>query len=270
MASNEDRKLGLSNAEAKRRLLRNGYNEIVSPHRFSGVIALLGRFKNPLVIILLLAAILSGFLGDRTSAAIIIIIVLLSTLLDFINTYKSDRAAEALKSRVRVQAAVYRSGQVIEVPVRNLVVGDVVQLKIGDITPADGEVLDSEHFYVNESVLNGESFPKDKEAGAEVYMGSSTISGSANIVITGTGRDTKYSHIAVQVSEHEAPTEFDREIKDFSLLIIRLTFGLVLFVFLTNALLKHDLLESLLFSVALAVGLTPELLPMIITLNLTK
>ena len=270
MTANEGKKLGLSNAEAKRRLLKNGYNEIVSPHRFSGVVALLGRFKNPLVIILLLAAVLSGFLGDRTSAAIIIVIVLISTLLDFINTYKSDKAAEALKSRVRVQAAVYRGGQVIEIPVRNLVVGDVVQLKIGDIIPADGKVLDSEHFYVNESVLNGESFPKDKETGAEVYMGSSTISGSANVVITGTGRDTKYSHIAAQVSEREAPTEFDREIKDFSLLIIRLTFGLVLFVFLTSALLKHDLLESLLFSVALAVGLTPELLPMIITLNLTK
>ncbi len=250
--------------------MRNGYNEVVSPRRFAGVLALLARFKNPLVIILLIAAILSGFLGDRTSATIIVVIVLLSTLLDFINTYKSDKAAEALKSRVRVEAAVYRSGQVVEVPVRNLVVGDVVLLKIGDIVPADGKVLDSEHFYVNESVLNGESFPKDKEKDTELYMGSSTVSGSANMLVTATGRNTKYSHIAVSINEHEAPTEFDREIKDFSLLVIRLTFGLVLFVFLTNALLKHDLLESLLFSVALAVGLTPELLPMIITLNLTK
>lgn len=270
MTAQSNKRLGLSNAEAKRRLIRYGYNEVVSPHRFAGVLALLARFKNPLVIILLLAALLSGFLGDRTSAAIIIIIVLISTLLDFINTYKSDKAAEALKSRVRVQAAVYRSGQVIEVPVRNLVVGDVVQLKIGDIVPADGRVLGAEHFYVNESVLNGESFPKDKEQDSDVFMGSSTVSGSADVLVTQTGSNTKYSHIAAQINEKEMPTEFDREIRDFSLLIIRLTFGLVLFVFLTNALLKHNLLDSLLFSVALAVGLTPELLPMIITLNLTK
>ncbi len=270
MAEAISKKLGLSSAEAKRRLIKYGYNEVVAPKRFAAVFALLSRFKNPLVIILLLAAIMSGFLGDKTSAAIIVTIVLLSTLLDFINTYKSDKAAEALKSRVRVSAAVYRSGIVVEVPVRTLVAGDVVQLKIGDIIPADGKVLEGEHFYVNESVLNGESFPKDKEKDAELYMGSSTVSGSADMLVTATGRDTKYSHIAVQVSEHEAPTEFDREIRDFSLLIIRLTFGLVLFVFLTTALLRHDLLESLLFSVALAVGLTPELLPMIITLNLTK
>ena len=270
MAQTVSKRVGLSSAEARRRLLRDGYNEIITPKRFAGVLALLSRFKNPLVIILLLAAVLSGFLGDRTSAAIIVIIVLLSTLLDFINTYKSDKAAEALKSRVRVSAAVYRSGEVVEIPVRNLVVGDVVQLKIGDIVPADGKVLAGEHFYVNESVLNGESFPKDKEKDAELYMGSSTVSGSADMMVTATGRNTKYSHIAIQVAEREAPTEFDREIRGFSLLVIRLTFGLVLFVFLTTALLKHDPLESLLFSVALAVGLTPELLPMIITLNLTK
>lgn len=269
-ATETTKKLGLSAVEAHRRLLRNGYNEVVSPKRFASVVALLSRFKNPLVIILILAASLSGFLGDRTSAAIIIVIVLISTLLDFVNTYKSDKAAEALKSRVRVNAAVYRSGQLIEEPVRNLVVGDVVQLQIGDIVPADGKVLSGEHFYVNESVLNGESFPKSKEAEAELYMGSSTVSGSANMLVTATGHNTKYSHIAASISERELPTEFDREIKDFSLLVIRLTFTLVIFVFLANSLLKHNLLDSLLFSVALAVGLTPELLPMIITLNLTK
>src|SRR5690242_10508601 len=191
MAQTVSKRVGLSSAEARRRLLRDGYNEIITPKRFAGVLALLSRFKNPLVIILLLAAVLSGFLGDRTSAAIIVIIVLLSTLLDFINTYKSDKAAEALKSRVRVSAAVYRSGEVVEIPVRNLVVGDVVQLKIGDIVPADGKVLAGEHFYVNESVLNGESFPKDKEKDAELYMGSSTVSGSADMMVTATGRSTK-------------------------------------------------------------------------------
>ncbi len=266
----ETKKLGLSATEAKRRLQRNGYNEVATPHRFAGVLALLARFKNPLVIILILAAVLSGFLGDRTSATIIISIVLISTVLDFINTYKSDKAAEALKNRVRVQAAVYRSGQLIELPVRNLVVGDVVELKAGDIIPADGKILTAEHYYVNESALNGESYPKHREEGEAVYMGSSTVSGMAQVQITATGHDTKFSQIAASVSAREVPTEFDREIKDFSLLIIRITFGLVIFVFLVNALLKHNLFDSLLFSLALAVGLTPELLPMIITLNLTK
>ncbi len=270
MADSENEKLGLTVAEAHRRLLKYGYNEVVETKRFASVLALVSRFKNPLVVILVLAAILSGFLGDKTSAVIILSIVILSTLLDFINTYKSDKAAEALKSRVRVEAAVYRGGQVVEVPVRTLVVGDVVQLKAGDIIPGDGKVLTSEHFFVNESVLNGESFPKAKLTDDELFMGSSTVSGFANMLITATGRGTKFSHIAASVTAKEIPTEFDREIKDFSLLIIRITFGLVLFVFLVNTLLKHNLLDSLLFSLALAVGLTPELLPMIITLNLTK
>lgn len=263
-------RIGLSTAEARRRLLRDGPNEAVAPRRYAGVVALFSRFKNPLVILLLLAAILSGALGDKTSAVIIISIVILSTLLDFLNTYKSEKAAEALKARVRVNAAVFRDGQLLELPVRSLVVGDVVQLKAGDIVPADGKVLESEHYYVNEAVLTGEAFPKPKEPGEELYEGSSTVSGSAQMVITAAGKNTKFSRIATTISQKEPPTEFDREIKDFSVLIIRITFGLVLFIFLVNALLKHNLLDSLLFSVALAVGLTPELLPMIITLNLTK
>lgn len=267
---NSGRRLGLTNAEAHRRLLKYGYNEVVKPKRFAGVMALVSRFKNPLVIILIIAAFLSGFLGDKTSAVIILSIVLISTVLDFINTYKSDKAAEALKSRVRVEAAVYRNGEVVEIPVRNLVVGDVVQLKAGDIIPGDGKVLDGEHYFVNESVLNGESFPKPKNPGDQLFMGASTVSGFANMQVTAIGLSTKFSHIAASVTEQDAPTEFDREIKDFSLLIIRITFGLVLFVFLINTLIKHELFESLLFSLALAVGLTPELLPMIITLNLTK
>ncbi|HVU59504.1 MAG TPA: magnesium-translocating P-type ATPase [Candidatus Saccharimonadales bacterium] len=263
-------KVGLTSAEARRRLERDGPNEAVAPRRYASVIALLARFKNPLIILLIIAAVLSGVLGDRTSAVIIIAIVVLSTLLDFLNTYKSEQAAEALKARVRVSAAVYRDGAVQELPVRCLVVGDVVELKAGDIIPADGTVLEGEHFYVNEAVLTGEAFPKPKEPNAALYEGSSTVSGDGLMLVTATARNTKFSRIAASITSKEPPTEFDHEIRDFSVLIIRITFGLVLFIFLVNALLKHNLLDSLLFSVALAVGLTPELLPMIITLNLTK
>lgn len=270
MATTNLEKIGLTNAQARRRLLKYGYNEVVETKRFASVLALLSRFKNPLVIILLLAAVLSGALGDRTSAIIIVSIVVFSTLLDFINTYKSDKAAEALKSRVRVDTAVYRSGKLVEVPVRLLVPGDVVQLQAGDVIPGDGKVLTSEHYFVNESALDGESFPKAKAPDAPLFMGSSTVSGMATMIVESTGRNTKFSKIAASLAESEPPTEFDREIKDFSLLIIRITFGLVLFVFLVNTLMKHNVFESLLFSLALAVGLTPELLPMIITLNLTK
>lgn len=270
MAADTTEKLGLTNAQARRRLFKYGYNEVVESKRFASVLALLSRFKNPLVIILLLAAVLSGALGDRTSAIIIVSIVLFSTLLDFINTYKSDKAAEALKSRVRVETAVYRGGKLVELPVRCLVPGDVVQLQAGDVIPGDGKVLSSEHYFVNESALDGESFPKAKGPDAPLYMGSSTVSGMATMVVTATGRSTKFSKIAASLAGSEPATEFDREIKDFSLLIIRITFGLVLVVFLINTLLKHDIFDSLLFSLALAVGLTPELLPMIITLNLTK
>jgi len=262
--------IGLSHAEATLRLKQNGPNAVALQHHNSALELFLDTFKSPLVILLLVAAGLSGYFGEVTSSLIIVVIVALSSLLDFVNTYRSNRAAEELKERVRVTTTVMRDGTPKEIPLENVVMGDVVLLTAGNIIPADGKLLTGAHFYTNEASLTGEAFPQMKELGMPVYMGSSVSSGQAQIEITATGARTQFSKVVAALNSRQLPTEFDREIKDFSFLVLRITIGLVLFVFLVNAFLKHDLLGSLLFAVALAVGITPELLPMIITLNLTK
>lgn len=261
---------GLTSREAAKRLLHYGPNALVETKHVPPVLAFLQRFTNPLVIILLLAAVLSAFLGDTVDFVIIVVIVLISTVLDFVNSYRSERAAEDLKDRVRVEAEALRDGNWVSLPLHDLVPGDTVRLQAGKLIPADGEVLEGKDLYANESSLTGESFPQGKAPKSPLYLGSSITSGSGTMLVVKTGKATKFSHIAHALSDHSEPTEFDREIKDFSLLIIRITTFLVIFIFAVNIFFHHSLIESLLFSVALAVGLTPELLPLIITLNLTK
>lgn len=261
---------GLTKAEAKKRLAQFGSNEIVQGKKLSGLVAFLSRFANPLILILLAAALISAFLGDPISAVIIIAIVVLSILLDFINTHKSERAAGRLRAQVMVMASVLRDGVIMEISHADIVPGDIVTLTPGDMIPADCKVLESKSFFINESSLTGESFPVEKQPNSEVFMGSSVTVGDAMVEVVATGKNTKFSHIAESLIQKESPTEFDRSMKDFSFLIMKATFALVIFIFLINALTKHDVLESFLFAAALAVGLTPELLPLIITLNLTK
>ncbi|MCX6728954.1 MAG: magnesium-translocating P-type ATPase [Candidatus Saccharibacteria bacterium] len=236
----------------------------------AALLALLSRFKNPLVLILLLAALLSFFFGDKASFFIIIIIVGLSVGLDFLNTYRSQHAAEALKDKVRVKVQVIREGEIHLVTVSELVPGDIVMLSAGKVIPADGVIVDGKDLSTNEAALTGESFPQGKPIDSEVYMGSGVISGSGVMKVTKIGQSTKFAHIAEALQSVHRVTEFEKEIKDFSILIIKLTFFLVLFVLLVNILFHRNLLDSILFSLALAVGLTPELLPLIITLNLSK
>ena len=261
---------GLSHHEAAERLARFGPNVIDGGRRLSSVEHFLSRFANPLVLILIFAAAISALTGEAVSAAIIITIVMASALLDFANTYKSEKAADALKRRVMVTASVVRDGESEELPVAELVPGDIVLLNPGDIVPADGKVIQSKDFFVNESSLTGESFPVEKPPGVMAYMGSSAVSGTAIFETGATGKSTRFGAIAGQLAKREEPTEFERNMRDFSGLIMKLTFVLVVLVFFTNALLKMRILESFLFATALAVGLTPELLPMIIALNLSK
>ncbi|NCQ54306.1 magnesium-translocating P-type ATPase [Candidatus Saccharibacteria bacterium CG2_30_41_52] len=222
------------------------------------------------MIILLLAAFLSLFFGDKASFFIIVAIVALSVGLDFGNTYRSEKAAEALKDKVRVKAHVIREGKEHIILVGELVPGDIVLLTAGKVIPADGIIIEGKDISTNEAALTGESFPAAKPVNAEVFMGSGVISGSGMMRVTLTGHQTKFSHIAQDLQSVHRVTEFEHEIKEFSVLIIKITFFLVIFVLLINVVLQRDLLESILFSLALAVGLTPELLPLIITLNLTK
>jgi Mg2+-importing ATPase len=268
--SETNNNLGLSSAEAARRFKQYGPNEIAEGRRFSALFEFLVKFKNPLIGILIFAALISAFVGDWTSSVIIIAMVLMSVLLDFINTYKSQKVAQELKERVHVKARVTRDGKSVELPLAQIVPGDVVALLAGDLIPADGKVLEEKDLFINESSLTGESYPTEKNVGSPLSLGTSVVSGDATMLVELTGRQTKFSKIAASISSAQQPTEFDRGITDFSYLIMKITFVLVIFIFLINALFKNNILESFLFSAALAVGLTPEMLPMIIALNLSK
>ena len=247
------------------------------------IISFLSHFKSPLVIILLIAGLISGILGETTNAAIIFFIVVFSIILDFYQESKAERAAEMLKQRVAITATVLRDGVKREVRLNEIVPGDIIYLSAGDIVPADARVITAKDLFVNQSVLTGESFPVEKIAQPlksfdpsitewrnYLFMGTSVVSGTAMAVIVKTGSLTEYGKIAKRLVEREVETEFQRSIRNFGYMIMQVTFILVLFVFFINALFMRGILDSLIFSVALAVGLTPELLPMIISINLSK
>lgn len=264
-----DKKVGLTSHEAKERLAYYGANTIVEKHRVSAVRAYLERLCNPLVIILLLAAIASLVMGEVSSGIVITTIILISTALDFVNAHRSEKAAQALSSSIKIKASVWRDNKLHQINPETIVPGDIVSVYAGSLIPADGEVVNANSLSVDESSLTGESYPVGKLAGQSVYMGSSVNSGDGLIRITATGHNTEYCQIA-KLLRTQNTTEFDREIARFSTLIARLTFGLVLFILAASLLLKHNTVQALLFALALAVGLTPELLPLIITANLTR
>jgi Mg2+-importing ATPase len=261
---------GLTSQEARARLTRYGPNSTTLEKRRPAFLIFLETFKSPLVVLLLASSIIAAYFGEIDSFVIIVTIVLLSSILDFVNTYKSDKAAEKLKDHIRITATVYRDGLREEIRVEQLVPGDIVFLSAGDVVPADGKVAEGKHFFINESALTGESFPIAKDVGMPMYMGSSVISGEATMEVVTTGKDTQFSHVVAALSTRPTITEFDREIKSFSYLVLRITIVLLVAIFAVNVLFHRDLLTSLLFAVALAVSITPELLPMIITMNLTR
>jgi Mg2+-importing ATPase len=274
---------GLSSEDVEERLKLFGYNELVKKKKRLAIISFLSHFKSPLVIILLIAGLISGILGETTNAAIIFFIVVFSIILDFYQESKAERAAEMLKQRVATTATVLRDGVKREVRLNEIVPGDIIYLSAGDIVPADARVITAKDLFVNQSVLTGESFPVEKIAQPlksfdpsitewrnYLFMGTSVVSGTAMAVIVKTGSLTEYGKIAKRLVEREVETEFQRSIRNFGYMIMQVTFILVLFVFFINALFMRGILDSLIFSVALAVGLTPELLPMIISINLSK
>ena len=260
---------GLTSSVAAKRLSSYGQNVVASEKKLSGVQAYLSRFRNPLVIILILAAIISMFTDQIPSATIILVIIFLSVTLDFFSTFRSEKAAVALQKSVSVNAKVLRDRKIHNIPLSHIVPGDIIQLSSGSLIPADGLIRQMTDLMVDESSLTGESFPVTKNINDAVYLGSSVTSGEGWMEVTATGATTEFAHIAKSLHK-DAPTEFDVEIRRFSSLIAKITFGLVLVVLIVNLLFRRPLLDSFMFAVALAVGLTPELLPLIITLNLTK
>ena len=273
---------GLTTAEVSDRRRRYGPNEVVHERRLGALLQLLRFFANPLVLVLLAAAVVSFAVGERTNAAIIVTMVLLSVALDFSQVFQAKRAVEDLRQRVALEACVVRAGNESSVPVRELVPGDVVRLEAGSLVPADARLLTAKDLYVRESALTGESLPVDKQpadtegthgiadATNSVFFGTSVQNGVATAVVVRTGASTEFGAIAARLAEREPDTEFDRGIRTFGYMLIRVILLLVLFVFLVNVVLHRPLLESFLFALALAVGLTPEMLPVIVTITLAR
>ena len=282
--------LGLTSEEARSRLQTYGYNQLPQRKRRTVVTEFLYHLRNPLVIILLFAGLISGLIGSGTDAIIIFSIVLLSIVLDIYQESKAEKSAEMLKKRVVTTATVFRDGAKKEVQLSEVVPGDIVYLSAGDIVPADSRLINLKDLYVDQSGLTGESFPVEKatattavrsatitEANNCVFLGTSVVSGTATAVAVRTGGSTEYGKIAKELVGRVPETEFERGLRRFGFLIMQVALVLVIFVFFINAFLKpavsqqqSDILESLLFAVALAVGLTPELLPMIVSVNLSR
>ncbi|MFM7025027.1 MAG: magnesium-translocating P-type ATPase [Limnohabitans sp.] len=273
---------GLASDQAAQRLAEVGPNRFGQTPAVPGWRQYLRHFRNPLVVTLLLASAVSAATGEATNFFIIACIVLLSVTLDFWQEMRAGQVVERLRRSVAVRASVLRDGQWLDHPVADLVPGDVVQLSAGDLVPADALVLKARDFFVNQSVLTGESWPVEKRVGMPtplndlqdathaVFMGSSVVSGMAQVVLVRTGSGTAMGEVASSLNQAPEPTSFEMGMRRFGMLILRLTFLLVLFVLLVNGLMGRPLLESFLFAVALAVGLTPELLPMVVSVTLSR
>jgi Mg2+-importing ATPase len=261
---------GLTSVEAARRLEQYGPNEPVRVRRLSALHQLVRLFATPLVAILLVAAIISAALGQRTDAVIIVTIVVLGVGLNFFQTYRSGLAAEKLKASVMPTATVLRDGEWKELPVRVVVPGDVFRLSAGDLIPADGRIVESRDLSVQQSALTGEPLPVDKHAADQVFLGTSVVSGTATGLADKTGPNTQFGDIAERLASRAPETEFEHGLHKFSALILETTVVLVLFILMVSIALKRDAFESLLFAVALGVGLTPEFLPLIASISLTQ
>jgi Mg2+-importing ATPase len=273
---------GLSANEAGERLVKFGPNTIQTKKKASPFGLFLNQFKSPIILILLFATIVSAFLGDITDATIILVIVAGSAVLSFVQEYRASNAVEKLLSQVSVKIPVFRDGKEISIPSEQVVPGDVVHLSAGSLIPADGIVLEATDFFVNQAVLTGETFPVEKAPGvvkaasslAErnncVFMGTNVSSGTAKILVAQTGKSTAFGQIAQKLGTRPPETEFERGIRHFGMLLTEVMFILVLAIFAFNVIFHKPILDSLLFSIALAVGLTPQLLPANININLSK
>jgi len=279
----ESRLDGLSQAEADSWLKQYGLNEIAREKRQSALMRLLSNVKNPLVLLLTALGVLSFLTGDLRTTAVIFVMVVLGVVLRFFQEMRADNAAEKLKAMVSNTATLVRDGKEAEVPLKMLVPGDIIRLAAGDMVPADVRVLSAKDLFLNQAALTGESLPVERKAdstSADVqnplelpnicFLGSNVESGSATAVVIHTGDKTYFGSLAASIVGQRQLTSFDKGVNRFTWLMIRFIAVMVPAVFLINGLSKHNWLEAFLFAMAVAVGLTPEMLPMIVTVNLSK
>lgn len=268
---------GLTTAEATQRLEAHGGNTVDDGRAPSAWRLLVRQFASPIELILVLATVLSGVLGDWTDATIILVILLLSGLLGFVQEHGAGRAMRALLATVEVTATVLRDGTPTEVPLREVVPGDVALVDGGDLVPGDCLVLASTGLSIDESALTGETFPAEKSAAPTAAapdrvarFGTHAVSGEGRLLVVRTGRDTEFAGIASRLAARPPQTGFERGMTRFGLLLTRLMVVLVVLIFAANLLLGRPLVDSALFSLALAVGLTPQLLPAIVSISLAQ
>ncbi len=273
---------GLSSKLAERRLSNFGHNSLGNKKNQTGFSIFLNQFRSPIILILLFATCVSAIVQEWVDAIIILAIILASSLLSFFQEYNAHNAAQKLKSQISIKTSVFRDGNIIQIPSEEIVPGDVVSLSAGSLIPADGIILESKDLYVNQSVLTGETFPVEKDPGVVkgnaslvertncVFMGTNVRSGTAKVLIVHTGKNTIFGSISKTLNLRPPETEFERGIRQFGSMLSQIMLVMVFIVFFFNIILKKPILDSLLFSIALAVGLTPQLLPAIISINLSK
>lgn len=273
---------GLTSEDASVRLERYGFNEFPRSRGVPAWLAYLRLFAQPLVAVLIAAGAISTLFGELHGAVIIGILVILSVTLQFFQEYRSEEFAKKLAKQVAITATVVRDGIISEMPMRELVPGDVIRLGAGDIVPADARVLYARDFFVDQAILTGEPFPVEKmpcdnpgaylavpDMNHAVFSGTNVVSGTATAIVVGTNGQTEFGRIARSLSIERPETEFQRGIKKFTSFLIKVIAALVVLIFLLNVGLHRGVLQALLFAVAVSVGITPGLLPMIMTITLS-
>ena len=272
---------GLSNIEAEARLKKYGLNTFKTHSKSSSFILFLSQFKSPVTLLLIAAALLSMVLGDFSDTIIILIIILISSFLGFWQEKGAANAVDQLLKMVQIRSRLLRNGVETDLPVENVVPGDVVILSAGDVIPGDSLLLESKELFTDEAAFTGETYPVEKNVGVvpvdatlakrsnSLFMGSHVISGKATALIIKTGKDTEFGKISERLRIKSPETDFEKGIRRFGYMLMEITLLLVIIIFAINIFLHKPALDSFLFSLALAVGLTPQLLPAIITVNLS-
>ena len=260
----------------------NGFNELDTDNDYSWYKALFDSFFNPFNIVLTILALISFITGDIMASITIISLIIISTLIKFFQENKTNKASERLKSMIKTTATTLRDGKRKEIDINQLIVGDIIYLSAGDIIPADLRIIESKDLFISQSSLTGESEPVEKtnilrnkkdsiiELDNICFMGTNVVSGTAVGIVLSIGKNTYFGSMAKSITNKKSKTNFDIGIKNISVMLINFMIIMVLIVFFVNALTKHDWLNSFLFAISIAVGMTPEMLPVIISANLAK
>ncbi len=272
---------GLSGEEASKRLKNLKYQLLNKREQTNGLLIFLNQFKNPIILILIFAAVLSLFLRDFTDSLIILIIVFLSGVLSFFQEYSASNAVDKLLSLVRIKIDVIRDGNICKIDSDTVVPGDIILLSSGSLIPADCLLTEVKDFFVNEIAFTGETYPVEKNMGLvpndisiakrtnSIFMGTSVISGTAKAVVVKIGKGTEFGKISQELGQGSVETEFEHGIKQFGYLLMKIMLVTVSIILLFNIYVHRPILDSILFSLAIAVGITPQLLPAIISINLS-